>query len=341
MVQNFKRFSLGEMRECLIDLGLEGYRAEQVYKWIWQRGARHVGEMTDISKEWRDYFSRHYSLDGPVLSGIQREGNEARKYLIRLEDGEEIESVFIRENKRRTVCVSCQVGCPLGCKFCATSLLGWRRDLLSHEIAGQVQLIREKIKEKCTNIVFMGMGEPLLNIDQVFRTLEIMNSPIGLEIGRRHTTVSTAGLVSGMAEMLRSPHRVKLAISLNFVDEDLRREFMPVARTNPLPEILKLAREYSRKKEMVTFEYVMIRGINDSMQDAKNLVRLLRGIRYKVNLIPLNEYPGIPYKRPAEKKINEFYEQLIRSNHTVVIRKSRGQKILAGCGQLAGARDAV
>ncbi len=339
MVQNLRQYSLGELKELVKGLGLEEYRAEQIFKWIWQRGVRDFEEMTDISKEWRAYFKHHYSIEGLALTGLKQEGGEARKYLIRLEDGEKIESVFIRENRRRTVCVSCQVGCPLGCKFCATAALGWKRDLLSHEIAGQVQLIQKTHGEKFTNIVFMGMGEPLLNIDEVFRTLDIMNSSIGFAIGRRHTTISTAGVVDGMERLLDSSYRVKMAISLNFADDDLRREFMPVARNNPLSEILRLARAYSRQKEMVTFEYVMIRDVNDSMQDARNLIRLLRGISSKVNLIPLNEYPGIPYRRPTERKIDEFHRQLLESNHTVVIRKSRGQKILAGCGQLAGTTD--
>jgi 23S rRNA (adenine2503-C2)-methyltransferase len=336
MVENFKRYSLSEMKEMINVLGLQGYRGEQIFKWIWQKGAQGFSEMTDISKQWRDYFNRKYSIQGPVTVGVSHEGKDAQKYLLQLEDGEKIESVFMRENRRRTICVSCQVGCPLGCKFCATARLGFKRNLLAHEIASQVQLIQDSIGDKCTNVVFMGMGEPLLNTVEVFRTLEIMNSSIGLAIGRRHTTVSTAGVIPGMEMLLKSPFRVKMAVSLNFADDDLRKEFMPVARANPLPEILRLARLYSRQKEMVTFEYVMIRGVNDDIQDAKNLIRLLKGIPSKINLIPLNEYPKLPYKRSTEKSLKDFYKLLLDSKHTVVIRKSRGQKILAGCGQLAG-----
>lgn len=335
MPENFKRYSLSEAKEIMSDLGLDGYRAEQIFKWIWQKGARNFSEMTDISKRWRDYLGRTYIMKGPDAVGIRHEGKDAQKYLIRMEDGEGIESVFIREKRRRTICVSCQVGCPLGCKFCATALLGFKRNLLAYEICDQVQLIQESVGEKCTNVVFMGMGEPFLNTGEIFRTLEIMNSPIGLAIGRRHTTISTVGLVPGMEMLLKSPLRVKLAISLNFAEEDLRREFMPVARSNPLQEILRLARAYSQQKEIVTFEYVMIKGVNDSIRDAQNLVRLLKGIPSKINLIPFNEYPKLPYKRPTEKSVESFYEQLLNSRHTVVIRKSRGQKILAGCGQLA------
>ena len=320
----------------MVGLGLDGYRAEQIFKWLWQKGERDFSAMTNLSKQWRDYLAHNYTIEGPRTLRSRQGGRDAQKYLMQLEDGAEIESVFIREARRRTICVSTQVGCALGCKFCATALLGFRRNLLAHEIAGQVQVINESLKEKCTNVVFMGMGEPLLNTDEVFKALEIMNSSIGLAIGRRHTTVSTAGLLEGMERLLRSPFRVKLAISLNFADDDKRKEFMPVARSNPLPEILKLARAYSKKKEMVTFEYVMIKDVNDSMRDAQNLIRLLRGIPSKINLIPLNEYPGLPHKRPTKQKLEAFFEKLLTSKHTVVIRKSRGQKILAGCGQLAG-----
>jgi 23S rRNA (adenine2503-C2)-methyltransferase len=333
---NFKRYSLSEAREIMAGLGLDGYRAEQIYKWLWQKGTRDFLAMTNLSKQWRDYLARNYSIRGPRTLRINHEGKDAQKYLMQLEDGTEIESVFIREARRRTICVSTQVGCALGCKFCATALLGFKRNLLAHEIAGQVQVIQESLKEKCTNVVFMGMGEPLLNTEEVFKTLEILNSSIGLAIGRRHTTVSTAGLLEGMEMLLRSPFRVKLAISLNFADDNLRREYMPVARINPLPEIIRLARAYSKQKEMVTFEYVMIRDVNDSMRDAQNLIRLLKGIPSKINLIPLNEYPGLPHKRPTGQRVEAFFEKLLTSQHTVVIRKSRGQKILAGCGQLAG-----
>jgi 23S rRNA (adenine2503-C2)-methyltransferase len=338
MPDNFKRYSLSEAREIMAGLGLDGYRAEQIYKWLWQKGTRDFSAMTNLSKQWRDYLALNYTIQGPRTLRISHEGKDAQKYLMQLEDG--IESVFIREARRRTICVSTQVGCALGCKFCATALLGFKRNLLAHEIAGQVQVIQESLKEKCTNVVFMGMGEPLLNTEEVFKTLEIMNSSIGLAIGRRHTTVSTAGLLEGIEMLLRSPFRVKLAISLNFADDDLRREFMPVARTNPLPEIIKLARAYSEQKEIVTFEYVMMKDVNDSIRDAQSLIQLLKGIPSKINLIPLNEYPGLSYKRPTEQRVEAFFEKLLTSQHTVVIRKSRGQKILAGCGQLAGsARD--
>ena len=336
MKDNFKRYSLQQAENELIAMGLEKYRAEQVFKWIWQKNARDFSVMTNISKELRQYFDDHYSISGVGVANTQREGADAEKYLLALEHGEHIESVFIREGDRRTICVSCQVGCPLGCKFCATGLLGFERNLHAYEIADQVRIIQESRGEKCTNVVVMGMGEPFLNFDEVVSALQIMSSPIGLGIGRRHTTISTAGIIRGIEALLKSSLRVKLAVSLNFADEEMRKDFMPVARQNPLKEILKLSKAYSLKKEMVTFEYVLIRGINDDIKNASQLVSLLKNIPSKINLIPYNEHPELPYARPSDKKIEMFFDHLMDSHHTVVIRKSRGQKILAGCGQLSG-----
>jgi 23S rRNA (adenine2503-C2)-methyltransferase len=336
VVSNFKCYPLSEAKRVLVDLGYDAYRGEQIFKWIWQRNVRSFSAMTNISKDLRDRLSGIYTIDGLHPVRVSREADSTHKYLFELEDGRYVESVYIRESRRRTVCVSCQVGCPLGCKFCVTALMGFERSLLAYEIADQVRSVQEAVGEKCTNVVFMGMGEPFLNIDEIFKTLDIMSYSGGLAISRRHTTISTAGLIQGMESLLRSPYRVKLAISLNFADEEKRKEFMPVALGNPLRELLRVAKAYSVRKEMVTFEYVMLRGINDGLNDAKQLRRLVSGIPAKINLIPFNEHPMLKYKRPTERRLNAFYNCLLESKHTVVIRKSRGQEIHAGCGQLAG-----
>jgi len=334
--ENFKRYSLSEAKEIVAGLGLDAYRGEQIFKWIWQKNVQSFSAMTNISKDMRERLERDYHMNGLQIARVVNEGKNAQKYLFLLEDGNNIESVFMREGRRKTICVSSQVGCPLGCRFCATALLGFKRNLLAYEIADQIRSIQETVGEKCTNVVFMGMGEPFLNTSEVFRALDILSSPIGLAVSRRHTTVSTAGVIEGMDRLLKSSLRVKLAISLNFADEEQRKEFMPVARHNPLHDLLRIAKAYSREKEMVTFEYVMIRNVNDRNHDARNLVRLLKGIPSKINLIPLNEHPGLRFNRPDERAVEIFHEELLKSKHTVVIRKSHGQKILAGCGQLAG-----
>ncbi|UCD19775.1 MAG: 23S rRNA (adenine(2503)-C(2))-methyltransferase RlmN [candidate division WOR-3 bacterium] len=336
MKQNFRRHSLCQARDTVVSLGLEEYRAEQIFKWIWQKNAEDFSKMTNLSQALREDLDRRYSIAGLVIAGQVRGGHGVHKYLLRLEDGKEIESVFMREGRRRTVCVSCQVGCPLGCRFCATGLIGLTRNLHAYEIADQVRVIQKAVGEKCTNVVFMGMGEPFLNFIEVVAALEIITSPLGLSVGRRHTTLSTVGLVEGMEALLRSPIRVKLAVSLNFADEEQRREYMPAARYNSLVDIMKVAKAYSCEKELVTFEYVMIKDVNDRLSDAKRLVRLLKGVPSKINLIPYNEHPRLPFRRPADQRIEEFYGFLLNSHHTVVIRKSKGQEILAGCGQLSG-----
>lgn len=321
----------------MVALGLERYRGDQVFKWIWQKDAPDFSVMTDLSKELREDLSRRFVIEGLSVLDVRLYGAGVRKYLLSAGVDESIESVYIREGRRRTVCVSSQVGCPLGCKFCATALLGFKRDLRAHEIAEQVRLIQHGVGVKCTNVVLMGMGEPLLNFDAVAEALETITSPLGLAIGRRHTTLSTVGIVEGMEALLRSPVRVKLAVSLNFADEEQRKEYMPAARRNRLADILKVARAYSLAKERVTFEYVMIRGVNDRVRDARCLIDLLRSIPSKINLIPYNEHPLLPFRRPTEDAIERFRAVLLSSDHTVVIRKSRGQEILAGCGQLSGA----
>jgi 23S rRNA (adenine2503-C2)-methyltransferase len=336
MRENFKAYSLGQAKDIMTRFGLDEYRGEQVFKWIWQKNADDFSKMTNLSKELRTFLEDKYVIRGLAIVMVKKENGDVRKYGLRLEDGEHIESVFIQEDRRRTICVSCQVECPLDCKFCATGLMGFKRNLAAYEIADQVRVIQTDVGDRCTNVVFMGMGEPLLNYKEVTKALEIVYSPLALSIGRRHTTVSTVGLLNGIEQLLRSPVRVKLAISLNFADEEKRKELMPVTKSNPLRDLLRLAKVYSIEKEMVTFEYVMIDKINDSLKDAKKLLRMLKGIPSKINLIPYNEHPRLPFKRPIDAQIEKFYECLLDSYHTVVIRKSRGQNILAGCGQLAG-----
>ncbi len=317
------------------NLGWKPYRARQVFQWLWQKNLDDFSKMTNLSKILREILDSKFVIKNLEVIEILKSCDDAKKYLFELEDRKRIEGVYIPEANRRTVCISSQVGCPLGCKFCATGLYGFSRNLFAWEIANQIQLIQLDIGTRPTNVVFMGMGEPLLNLNEVYGAIEIISSSIGPGISQRHITVSTAGLIAGMRELLNSQLKVKLAISLNFADEELRKEMMPVARKNPLKEILKLAREYSLKKEMVTFEYVMIKDINDRLTDARRLIKLLKDIPSKINLIPLNEYPGITFKSPKLEVVYKFRDFLYNSRHAVTIRKSKGQEILAGCGQLA------
>ncbi|KPJ74540.1 hypothetical protein AMJ52_00020 [candidate division TA06 bacterium DG_78] len=336
MKKNIRSYSLIKMNTVIADLGIEPYRSQQIFQWIWQKNAADFSVMTNISKELRKSLSEKFTISGLKIEKKLSAKDGSEKFLFRLEDNNFVEAVFIPEGKRKTICVSTQVGCPLACKFCATALMGFARNMKAYEIADEIRIIQREKKVKITNLVFMGMGEPLLNLKEVAEAMDIISSSVGLSISQKRTTISTAGLVDGLDYLLTSPLKVKLAISLNFPNEKVRKKMMPVAKQNPIKEILKLAREYSHTKNMVTFEYVLIDNLNDRLKDAQNLLKLLKGIPSKINLIPYNPHPTLPYKSPSQEKIKKFHQYLLLSKHTITLRKSRGREILAGCGQLAG-----
>jgi 23S rRNA (adenine2503-C2)-methyltransferase len=331
---NLRALTIEGLKNLMKTRGMEPYRADQLFQWLWQKNAQSFSSMTNISKSLRAEFTKEFTIDGLTNEKVVRTKDGVQKFLFRTLDNNEIETVFIPEQKRRTLCVSTQVGCPYNCRFCATGLMGFKRDLEAYEIADQIRLAQQNTGEKITNIVFMGMGEPLVNFEQVINAISIISSPIGLSISQRHTTISTAGINSGIRELLGSSLKVKLAISLNFANEKLRQEMMPVARNNPLKELILLAHEYSLKKSMVTFEYVLIDRINDRLEDARQLLKLIEGVPSKINLIVYNPHPRIPYKRPSVARVTRFYDFLMNSKHTLTLRKSRGSRIKAGCGQL-------
>jgi 23S rRNA (adenine2503-C2)-methyltransferase len=333
---NLKGKSLAQIRQFMTERGHAPYRGDQIFQWIWKKHAHDFTVMTNLSKDIRASFAEQYNICGLTVSDTVSSRDNATKFVMTTEDNHTIETVFITEEKRTTVCVSTQVGCPLNCSFCATGLMGFARNLRAYEIADQVRIVQEKTGTRITNIVLMGMGEPLLNVQEVLAALEICCAPNGLGISQRHTTLSTAGIIDGMRILLDSTLKVKLAVSLNFPDATMRPTMMPVTKSNPLADVLNLAREYSMRKSMVTFEYVLIDRINDRIQDARLLLKLIKGIRSKINLIPYNPHPRLPYRRPDESRIARFHEYLLDSPHTVTLRRSKGQEIKAACGQLCG-----
>ena len=335
MRTNLMVYSLEQIESAMIARDIEVYRAAQIFQWIWQKNTRDFSLMTNISKKLKKALTEEFDIKGLVIEKILKTKDGVQKFLFRTEDNQHIETVSIPEQKRRTICVSTQVGCPLNCRFCATGLMEFKRNLKAYEIADQIRLVQQSIGSKITNVVFMGMGEPLLNLEQVIKALNIISSPIGLSISQRHMTISTVGIIKGINELLESALKVKLAISLNFADQQLRQKMIPVARDNPLTELVSAAREYSTKKSMVTFEYVLIDRINDRLEDAERLLDLVKGIPSKINLITYNPYPQLPYKKPSPAKVRLFHDFLLRSTHTITLRKSRGSRIRAGCGQLA------
>ena len=334
---DIKNLTLDQLHQELAKLDLSSFRAKQIFKWIWQKGIKDWELMTDISKPLRERLAERYRISSLKLKnrvGSAKEG--AVKHLFELAGGERIESVWLKEADRRTVCVSTQVGCSFACRFCRTADMGFVRNLTPGEIADQVLKIAKGQTERITNVVFMGMGEPFLNYEASLDAARILNGDFGLNIGARKITLSTVGIVPGIRSFAEEPEQFKLAVSLNAADQETRERIMPIAKRYPLKELIPAVREYIEiKGKRVTFEYVMLKNINDSRKDADNLIMLLAGIPCKINLIPFNPYPESKFQAPSEEEVARFREWLMTDLPAVTLRKSLGASILAGCGQLA------
>lgn len=293
--------------------------------------------MTNLSKKFRQELNQvsYLSTLSPLHTEQARDGT--KKFLFQLEDGNRIESVLIPDRKRLTLCLSTQVGCAFGCRFCLTGKMGWRRDLSVSEIVNQILYAKETLGEKAsiTNIVLMGMGEPLANYRNTLKAIELMLHPDGFKFSSRRVTLSTVGLLPELDQLAKDKISFRLAISLNATDEETRSHLMPINRRYPLKRILEGCRNFPLKpRARITFEYVMVEGVNDSSQDAKRLLKILKGIPSKVNLIPLNEAPGLPFKKPSDEKVKQFQEILMEGGLTAIVRTSKGREISAACGQL-------
>jgi 23S rRNA (adenine2503-C2)-methyltransferase len=312
--------------------GLPGYRADQIHRRLWMKPVGSWGEALELPADLRADLAARYPLPRLVPETVQVSGDGTRKYLWRLDDGEAIESVLIPSGRRLTLCISSQAGCALGCVFCATGRMGFRRNLAPWEIAGQVrEIVLEDPALKPTNIVFMGMGEPLLNWPAVDTALTILNHPEGFGIGARHITVSTVGIIPGMESLAARPEQFRLAISLHAPDDAERRALMPIQKKYPLAEVLRAARAFRKR---ITFEYVLIAGRNDGDEDADRLAKLARGLSAHVNLLPLHP-GGAPGLVPSSgNRIRAFADRLRHQGVEAVVRKSRGLDIDAACGQL-------
>lgn len=335
---NLKDMSLEEIEEFISDLGKEKYRAKQIMKWLYQTGATSFDKMTTISKDFRTALSDLARISTLEIAKIQTSKDGTRKILFKLEDGNFIESVLMPGNKHWTLCVSTQVGCRMGCKFCLTGKSGFKRDLLPSEITGQITTLRfdTSLGDNIKTIVLMGMGEPLENYDNTIKAIRIITSDYGLAFSNRRITLSTCGIAPKIYQLGRDV-RVNLAVSLNAPSDETRNFLMPINKKYPLELLIKACREYPMpRRRRLTFEYILIKGVNASVEDAERLARLLRGVRCKLNLIPFNECPGLPFKTPGEKEIEAFRSVLIKHNFTATVRASKGEDILAACGQLRG-----
>jgi 23S rRNA (adenine2503-C2)-methyltransferase len=311
---------------------LPKYRVDQIFARLWQRPLASWAEATDLPKELREALERDHPLPRLALDTQQTSQDGTKKFLWRLPDGEAIESVLIPSNTRRTLCISSQCGCALGCTFCATGTMGFRRNLTPFEISGQVrEIVLRNEADKPTNIVFMGMGEPLLNWPAVDTTLTTLNSPEGFHIGARHITVSTVGIIPGMEKLAQRPEQFRLAISLHAPTAERRKAIMPVEKKYPLEEVLKVAEIFEKR---ITFEYVLIGGKNDTDVDADALVKLARKMHAHVNILPLHP-GGAPTLVPTPpNRIRAFADRLTNQGVEATVRRSRGLDIAAACGQL-------
>jgi 23S rRNA (adenine2503-C2)-methyltransferase len=328
---------LAELAELLRTHGVEAYRATQLYRWIFKRQVRDFEQMTNLSKTLREQLAGLVRASLPRIVGRDRSTDGTTKFVLQLEDGRRIESVFIPDSPGDTFCISTQVGCAMKCAFCLTGRMGLMRNLEAREIVGQVAVLAGELNliGAGFNIVLMGMGEPLHNYDETMKALRILGEEAGLAVSPRRITLSTVGVVPAIERLALEPVMPNLAVSLHATTEDQRDRLVPLNRKYGIADVIEACRRFPiKRRDRITFEYVMLADVNDTPEDARRLVRLLHGIRAKVNLIPLNEAAGIPFARPSDARVDAFAAILADHHLTVSVRKSRGRDIRAACGQL-------
>jgi 23S rRNA (adenine2503-C2)-methyltransferase len=332
MSQPLVGMDLNDLRE-VIGPGQPAYRAKQVYEAIYARGVYQIAQISNLPAALRERLGAEHPAGLPELARVYDSADGTRRFLLRLEDGRTVETVLMPEGERDTLCISSQVGCPVNCRFCMTALLGLERNLTAGEIVGQVLRVARRETARL-NIVMMGQGEPLLNLPNVLKATRILLDPAGFGLSPRRITVSTAGIVPRIEELGREAVRPKLAISLNASTEETRRELMPITRKYHLKDLLDACKAYPlRPWEKLTFEYVLLKDVNDTDADARRVARLLANLNAKVNLIALNPGPEIPYETPDPERVASF-QQIVRRSLPCFIRKPRGLDIYAACGQL-------
>ena len=333
---NINDLLLEELEEYIEKIGEKKFHAKQIYKWLHKIGVTSFDEMTDISKSLREKLKASaYILNMDIIEAQVSKKDGTMKFLIKLKDNCAIEYVFMRYNHGNTICVSTQVGCKMGCKFCASTKEGFERSLTGSEIEGQIQTVQRYTKERISNIVYMGIGEPLDNYDNVIRSIKLINHPMGLNIGARHISLSTCGLVPNIYKLADENIQCTLSISLHATTDEKRKEIMPIANRYSIKEILDACRYYIKVTgRRISFEYALIYGKNDTYEDAMGLVKLLRGMIAHVNLIPVNEIKEKEYKKATEKSIESFMNTLNSCGIVTTVRRELGSDIDAACGQL-------
>lgn len=347
---DLRNLTQNELVDYVESLGQPAFRGRQIMSWLYRPGITDFSQMTDLAKKFREVLSEHARMSQFIDPLIQRSEDGCVKFGFTLDDGKIIESVLIPETDRNTLCVSSQVGCAMNCSFCLTATMGFIRNLTPSEIVNQVcavgDFLRDEPKgkligpDRVTNIVFMGMGEPLNNIENLIKSISILTEQRGLDMTNRRITVSTCGIVNKMLE-LGEQTDVNLAISLHAVDDTTRDRLMPVNNRYPLDELLQACRDYPMaKRKRIMFEYILLKDINDSDEQAAELARILKDIPCKINLLPYNESPGLPFKSPSRNRVYAFQKIVRDLGYSVFIRTSRGEDISAACGQLAKQKQA-
>ena len=325
------------LEAALEDRGHERFRARQIFQWIYRRGVTDIAAMTDLSRELRASLAETFTVETPTILHRDTSVDGTEKFLLRLSDGRTIESVFIPDTPAMTFCISTQVGCAMACAFCLTGKMGLIRNLSAGEIVGQVRVLAGALSmlDKKFNIVLMGMGEPLHNYDETMKALRILNDEYGFDMSPRRMTLSTVGILPALERLANEPIMPNVAISLHAPTDIQRGELVPLNRKYGVADVIEACRRFPlKRRSRITFEYVLLAGVNDRPEDARGLARLVAGIKSKVNLIPLNPAPGIPFDRPSDEAINRFAEILAERGVLVSVRKSRGRDIRAACGQL-------
>jgi len=338
-VIDIKSQHLDELRR----IAQPSYRAGQISDWLYRKRVNSFAEMTDLPQALRKQLADNFSFGKIDIMRVLESEDTTRKFLFRLSDGNLIESVLIpaspalygSPSDRRTICVSTQVGCAYGCKFCASGLDGWKRNLRADEIVNQIMAVEEESGERIDNIVFMGMGEPLANYDNLMRAIQIINAPWGIGIGARRITISTSGLVPQIRQVADQPLQIRLAVSLHGASDEVRSRIMPVNRRYNLSALLDACRYFSsRKKQRITFEYILIADVNDSEEQARELVKHARALEAKVNLIPYNKVEGLDWTQPSVNRQKKFLAILRAAGVRATLRREKGDDIAAACGQL-------
>ena len=338
--KNLFDFTIEDLKTFFSENGQKEFRAKQVHEWLWKRGARSFNEMTNLSKELRQLLEATFSIPAMKTEHFQQSADDTLKFAFRLHDEHFIEGVLIPSRERTTACISSQVGCPLNCQFCATAKLGWVRNLEYHEIFDQVFIINKwsekEFGKPLSNVVLMGMGEPLLNYDNVKKAISLITGDQGMGMSPSRITLSTVGLVDGIKKMADDKVKFKLAVSLHTAIEEKRNKIIPANKSNPLHQLKEALRYFHRMTDSrITFEYLLLKNINDSLKDAEELAKFCRIVPCKVNLIEYNEVEELDFKRASKERTHEFLKFLESKNMVVNLRQSRGHDIDAACGQLA------